>query len=130
MGVPLAVEKVERPTTLLSFLGIGIDTVKMEARLPVDELTRICHLVDTWLHKKSATKQEILSLAGLLQHATKIVHSGRTFASRMYATAAKLEKMHYFTRLNKEFHSDLAWWHAFLQSWNGLNSVTTPNFTI
>ena len=53
--------------------------------------------------------------------------------SRMYATAAKLKKMHYFTRLNKEFHSDLAWWHVFLQSWNGLSllhNVTTPSFTI
>ena len=128
LGVPLAVEKEEGPTTSLSCLGIAIYTVKMEARLPDDKLTRICHLVDVWLHKKSATKWEILSLVGLLQHATKIVHSARTFVSHMYATAAKLDKMHYFTRLNKELHSDLAWWHIFLQSWNGLSllhSVTT-----
>ena len=56
LGVPLAVEKVEGPTTSLSLIGITIDTVKMEACLPDDKLSRICHLVDTWLHKKSATK--------------------------------------------------------------------------
>ena len=47
LGVPLAVEKVEGPTTSLSFLGIAIDTAKIEAYLPDDKLTRICHLVDT-----------------------------------------------------------------------------------
>ena len=135
LGVPLAVEKVEGPTTSLSFLGITIDTMKMEARLPDDKLARIRHLIDTWLHKKSATKREILSLVGLLQHATKIVHSERTFVSRMYATAAKLKQMHYFTRLNREFQSDLAWWHVFLQSWNGLSLLSSlqnisPDFII
>ena len=107
---------MEGPTTSLSFLGITLDTVKMEAHLPDDKLARMRHLVTTWLHKRSATKQEILSLVGLLQHATKIVNSGRTFVSHMYTTAAKLKEMHYFTRLNKEFRSDLAWWHVFLQS--------------
>ena len=93
----------------------------MEARLPDDKLARIHHLVATWLHKRNATKQEILSLVGLLQHATRIVHSGSTFVSCMYTTAAKLKEMYYFTRLNREFCSDLAWWHVFLQSWNGLS---------
>ena len=38
LGVPLAMEKVEDPTTSLSFLGI---TLKMEAHLPDDKLMRI-----------------------------------------------------------------------------------------
>jgi len=52
-------------------------------------------------------KKEILSLVGLLQHATKVVRPGRTFVARMYTTAAKLQKMHFITRLNREFHSDV-----------------------
>jgi len=40
-GVPLAIEKVEGPTMSLCFLGITIDTNKMEARLPDDELHAI-----------------------------------------------------------------------------------------
>ena len=38
LGVPLALEKVDGPTTNLSFLGIVLDTAKMEARLPNDKL--------------------------------------------------------------------------------------------
>ena len=56
LGVPLGVEKVERPTTLLSFLGITIDTVKMEARIPNNKLDRIHCSVYTWFYKEKATK--------------------------------------------------------------------------
>ena len=102
----------------------------MEAGLPNDMLDRIRPLVYTWLHKKKAMKREILSLVGLLQHATKIVRNRRTFVSYMHATAAKLRQMHYFMRLNREFHSDLAWWHVFMQSWNGLSLLScTPTMS-
>jgi len=81
----------------------------MEARLPVEKLLRIKQMT-TWLDKKNATKREILSLVGLLQHATKVVRCGCTFVSRMYFTAAKVKELDYYTRLNKDFKSDLCWW--------------------
>ena len=52
LGVPLAVEKVEGPSTVLSFLGITLDTCKMEARLPEEKLTRVQHTVADWLKKE------------------------------------------------------------------------------
>ena len=71
--------------------------------------------------KKKATKHNILSLVGLLQHATKVVKCGRSFVSWMYAAAAaKVKVLDYFTWLNVEFRSDLMWWHLFIDSWNGL----------
>ena len=42
----------------------------MEARLPDDKLLRIRTQLAAWLGKKKATKREILSLVGLLQHVT------------------------------------------------------------
>ena len=65
-----------------------------------------------------------------------MVRPGRTFVARMYVIAAKLQKMHFLTRLNKEFRSDLMWWHTFLQLWNGLSMLrrsalrTTPDLSI
>ena len=41
--------------------------------------------------KKKATKLEILSLVGLLQHTIKVVKPGCTFLSQMYETAAKVK---------------------------------------
>ena len=60
-----------------------------------------------WLDKKKATKREILSLVGLLQHAAKVVWPGRSFVSRMYSMAARVLELDYYTRLNHEFQSDL-----------------------
>ena len=81
LGIPLALEKVEGPSTTLTFLGITLNTISMEARLPNDKISRIKQLVSSWLNRQKATKREILSLVGLLQHATKIIRYGRTFVS-------------------------------------------------
>ena len=73
LGIPLALEKVEGPSHSLTFLGITLDTQQMMAHLPKDKLQRIRTLLAGWLKKRKATKREILSLVGLLQHATKVV---------------------------------------------------------
>ena len=73
----------------------------MEARLPVDKLTRIYHTVANWLDKRNATKCEILSLVGLLQHATKVVRPGQLFVRRMYNVAAKVQEMDHYTQLSR-----------------------------
>ena len=109
LNIPLALEKIEGPATTLEFLGSLLDTVHMEARLPLEKLRRIISEVNLWLDKRSATKRQILSLVGLLQHAAKVVHPGRTFVGRMYSVAAKVKRLDFITRLNNEFCSDLFW---------------------
>lgn len=101
----------------------------MKICLPDDEIKWIHHSVQTWLTKRIATKWEILSLVGLLLHATKVVHCGKTFVGSMYTTAAKVKKLDFYTCLTKEFQSDLSWWHTFLTAWHGLSllrGTTTP----
>ena len=56
-------------------------------------------------------KTEILPLFELLQHATKVLRCGRIFVAQVYATTAKVKELHFLTRLNKEFQSDIAWWY-------------------
>ena len=77
-------------------------------------------------------EKRILSLVGLLQHATKVVTPGRTFVSRMYKAAARLRKLAHTTRLTTDFHSDLRWWHLFVTHWNGLSffNSSTPDHLI
>ena len=45
LGLPVAPAKLEGPTTNLCFLGIEIDTVALEIRLPQDKLSRLKELV-------------------------------------------------------------------------------------
>ena len=74
LGIPLALEKVEGPSQCLTFLGITLDTERMEARFPSDKLLRIR------------------------------IRPGRSFVSRMYITAAKLNT--YLTTLTSPKTSD------------------------
>ena len=126
LGISLALEKLEGPSQCLTFLGIVLDTQHMEARLPPDKLSCIRSQLSAWLPQKKATKWEVLSLVGLLQHACKVVRPGRSFMSRMYSTATKLKHLSHFTRLNKNFRSDLYWWHTFVTTWNGTSLLHTP----
>ena len=136
LNVPLAIEKIDGPATVLEFLGTLLDTVRMEARLPDDKLIRLRSAVAEWLDKRKATKQQILSLVGILQHAAKVVRPGRIFVRRMYSFAAQVSELDHFTRLNNGFRSDLCWWHLFANDWNGCSFLRVvceephPQFTI
>ncbi|KAM4661937.1 uncharacterized protein O3C94_010581 [Discoglossus pictus] len=46
-GIPLAVDKSEGPCQVLSFLGIEVDTMRMECRLPLDKVVDLCNTVGT-----------------------------------------------------------------------------------
>ena len=70
--------------------------------------------------EKSYQKRDPL-ISGAVATCHKGIEVWQAFLSRIYATAAKLKKLHYYTRLNKGFHSDLHWWNTFLVEWNGLN---------
>ena len=52
LGIPLALEKLEGPTQSLTFLGITLDTHRMESPLPPDKLQCIRDQVAAWLAKK------------------------------------------------------------------------------
>ena len=45
LGVPLAPAKVEGPLSCLTFLGITLDCIRLEARLPLDKLVEIRSLL-------------------------------------------------------------------------------------
>ena len=66
LGVPVAMEKVEGPLMAMSFLGLILDSVKQEIRLPPDKLAELMHELNRWSTRRKATKRELLSLIGKL----------------------------------------------------------------
>ena len=95
-------------------------------RLPERKLEELKSLVDQWQEKRFCTKKELQSLVGKLQHASKVVRSGRTFLRRMFELLKGTAKKQHFIRLNTQFHSDLMWWRVFLRSWNGVSMLASP----
>ena len=54
LGVPLAQEKSEKPTSCLTFLGIEVDTEQMQLHLPAEKLQKACSLIKKFLGIPSA----------------------------------------------------------------------------
>ena len=120
LGVLVAEQKLEGPTTTLIFLGIELGTGQMIRCLPLKKLKELKELVSEWLSKKACRISNLQSLVGKLQHANKVVRLGRTFLRRMFELLRGGARKQPWIRLNAGFQSDLLWWHLYLDSWNGV----------
>ena len=116
LGVPVAHHKTVGASFQLTFLGIEIDTLKRELRLPAEKLLRLC---TDWLACKVTTKRRLLSLIGLLHHAGTVVRPGRSFVWRLIALSASVRSLDRPLRLNRSARDDILWWHAVAADWNG-----------
>ena len=79
LGLPLHLDKLEGPSTCLYVLGIKLNSVRLQARLPIDKREFIVTLLESWSGKHFCKRQELESLIGHLHHACKIAPQGRTF---------------------------------------------------
>jgi len=107
------------PAQVLEFMGIVLDSNRMEARLPDDKLTRISQLLDSFTDRPSARLVDLQFLIGTLQFACKVVVPGRTFLQCMINLYSGVTNRFHHIRLNKEFFRDITMWKAFITKWNG-----------
>ena len=119
LGFDINWEKVSPPSQCVNFLGVQIDSVDRTLTLPPDKLSNLKQLITKWQVKKRASKKEILSLAGKLNWACRVVRGGRTFLRRVIDISAKLKANHHRTWLNLEFRKDLEWWSVGLSKFHG-----------
>ncbi len=128
LGIPVVLEKTESGTCL-TFLGITLDTIKMEARLPLDKLLKCLRLVRSYkqLQKISIKQQE--SLTGLLNFSCRVIRPGQPFLRRLYNLMEGIRRRLPFfkLRLNAGANEDLRIWELFLQSYNGVNMFLPPH---
>ena len=62
LEIPLASDKVMGPSTCLVFLGIEIDTIHMQIRLPEEKLLKVRREVARWISRcKACRKRELQS---------------------------------------------------------------------
>ena len=109
LGVPIKQEKVEGPTTCLEFLGIILDTAKMELRLSDERINNLEALLVHWNQRKRCRKRELLSLIGKLAHASTVVRVGRIFLRRLINLSTQAARLHHWLHLSMEARADIAW---------------------
>ena len=123
LGVPVNMKKVFGPLPSIPYLGIQIDSNAMVCRLPEEKLSDIQNILKSWLHKKSCTKRNLLSLIGKLSFACKVVKPGRIFLRRLIDLSMTTQHLDHFIHLNQEAKADILWWHDFIVQWNGVSII-------
>jgi hypothetical protein len=108
------------------FLGILINALAFELRLPPEKVQRIQVLISSWCTKKSCTRKELESFLGHLCHAATVVRPGRTFLRELFRLLHQAKLPYHHVRLSAGAKADILWWRHFLQSWSGLAFFPQP----
>ena len=121
LGIPLSPNKTIGPVTELEYLGIILDSIKMEARLPKNKVERIRSVLMSFLNRKACTKQELLSLLGHLNFASRVIYPGRAFVSYLITLSTTVKSLYHHVKLTTECRLDIKMWALFLEQWNGVS---------
>lgn len=141
LGIPMAEGKTEGPTTCLTYLGIELDTLRMQARLSQSKLDEMRQLIMAWKSRKHASLKELESLAGQLNFAAACVMPGRIYTRRIFRQIARLRAQLVSKRTGRPLgprapvkipqyvHEDIDWWHRCLEQWNGVSLLYEQEWT-
>ena len=95
LNIPISAAKTEGPCKVPQFMGIILDSHKMEARLPVDKVERIKTALWEFRSKRLTTLQELQSLIGTFNFGCKVIPPGRPFLQCMIALTRGVKKPHH-----------------------------------
>lgn len=128
LGILVAPDKTVRPSNVLSFAGIELDTVRSEARLPRDKVLRCTSLLSDFLKLKKVTPGQMQLLIGLLNFACSVVFPGRASLRRLIDLTMGITRAQNFIRSTPSVKSDMHTWLAFLSNFNGSSIFLNQNW--
>ena len=133
MGFSISWKKVSPPDTKTVFLGICVDSIKMELSLPEEKIGKLVEMIDSLCGSGRASKKQLERLGGLLAHFASVIRGGRTFCRRVYDLATKCGRRG-SVKLSEEIRLDSSRWRNLCSCFNGsakivakecLSSITT-----
>lgn len=116
---PIKSEKTVYPTTTLTFLGLELNTLKFEIRLPTNKLERLKSEIKAFQNKLTATLRQLQSLIGTLNYACAVVPPGCTFLRHIINLSWGLQNPFHHRNLEKEARGYLKACAIFLDHFNG-----------
>ena len=121
LNVPIAEDKTEGPVTVLTFLGLELDSDEMVVRIPHDKIIEIKNKINAILNRKKCTLREMQSLIGSLNFACRAIAPGRPFCRRLIDSICGLTKPHHYLRVGSHIRLDLTMWLNFFENFNGVS---------
>ena len=117
IAFPVSLEKTVWSTSVLTFLGLLIDTINRVIGIPHEKVEKALNMVNHTINKKKITLKELQKLCGFLNFLCRAVVPGRPFLRRLYfytSNKEKLLKPHHHIWIVKEIRNDLRVWQMFL----------------
>ena len=114
LGVPLAAEKTEGPCHEITYLGLVIDAVKREVRVPGDKINALRSKIQSFWGRNKLSLKEIQSLVGSLNFVCRAIAPGRALIRRLIGLTRGLRKPHHKVRVTPGAKLDLLMWLEFL----------------
>ena len=128
IGIPMALDKTFPASTSMTFVGISLCTIRLEASLPLDKLNKCKQLLHSFATRHSCTLRELQSLIGYLNFCCSIITCGKAFLRRLINLTIGIQKHFHHIRLNSEAKADIALWISFLDRYNGKSMFLSERF--
>ena len=119
LGLSLSPDKCQPPTQSIGWLGFHLDNNDMMLTVPKLKLQDILKDCSDWVSKKAATKKQVQSLAGKLNHISKCVWPARKFIGRILASICFAADTGTFL-LSNDFKANVKWFLNYADTSNGL----------
>ena len=103
--------------TTVEFLGLIIDTMRMEARLPIDKKEKGLYIITKLATQRSCSLLDLQRVTGLLNFLAKVIPLGRTFCRRLYDLELRFPPgggRGVLRRIPSAARKDLKWWSQLL----------------
>ena len=116
---PISMEKTVWGSSIITFLGLLIDSIHRVVSIPEDKIRKAKRLIRIVLDKKKVTLLTLQQLCGYLNFLCKAIVPGRVFTRRLYAFTSSKEKLlkeHHHIWVNAEMRSDISMWLKFLET--------------
>lgn len=130
LGLQFQESKTVWPSTTLEFLGLELDSVAMEARLPADKLVYLQDLLTDWASRRRASLQQIQELAGFLQFTSQVIPVSRSFLRRIFDFMSKFRTPFELKHIPSGVRADLNWWRTFSRAWNGVRLLQPSRHSV
>lgn len=120
LGLAFSIPKTLWPNPEIEFLGLELDSVRMEARLPTDKLSYLIGLLSDFRGRSRCTRSDAESLVGYLQFCAQVIPCARSFLRRLIDFSKSFPSRFSIRRIPSGARADLHWWLAFASEWNGV----------
>ena len=110
---------------VLTFVGLELDSAKMQARIPMAKIHELTEKISHILSKTKERLRDIQSLIGSLNFCCRAIPAGRPFCRRLINATCGLTKPFLRIRIRRDIKLDFRMWlQFFLQITTGYQCFT------